>query len=187
LVENEKKSNVSNEKNARGDEIVKESGKNERKNCEENSEGEKSEESEKGKMREYVSTIPFPQRLKKKDQEKKIARFLDVFKKLYINIPFVEALEQMPSYAKFMKDLLSRKRKLQEDETIILTEKCSAIIQKKLPPKLKDPGSFVIPCEIRNIMVSKALCDFGASINLMPLFIFKMLGIGQVKSTIITL
>ncbi|XP_027915812.1 mediator of RNA polymerase II transcription subunit 25-like [Vigna unguiculata] len=143
LVENEKKSEVSSEKNAQGDDIVKESEKNEWKNCEEKceeeSEREKNEESEKGKMREYVPTIPFPQRLKKKDQEKQFARFLDVFKKLHINIPFAEALEQMPSYAKFTKDLLSRKRKLQEDETIMLTEECSAIIQQKLPPKLKDP------------------------------------------------
>jgi len=62
-------------------------------------------------MREYVPTIPFPQRLKKKEQDKQFAKFIDVFKKLYINIPFTEALEKMPCYAKFMKDLLSRKRK----------------------------------------------------------------------------
>jgi len=58
----------------------------------------------------------------------------------------------------------------------MLTAECSAIIKQKLPPKLKDLGSFVIPCEIRNIMVSKALCDLGASINLMSLSIFKRLG-----------
>ncbi|XP_020233125.1 uncharacterized protein LOC109813362 [Cajanus cajan] len=138
-------------------------------------------------MREFVPTIPFPQRLKKKEQEKQFARLLDVFKKLHINIPFAEALKQMPSYAKFMKDLLSRKRKLQEDEIIMLTKECSAIIQQKLPPKLKDPRSFAIPCEIGNLMVSKALCHLGASINLMPLSIFKRLGIGEVKPTMITL
>ena len=125
--------------------------------------------------------------MKKKDQEKQFARFLDVFKKLHINIPFAEALEKMSSYARFMKDLLSKKRKLQEDETIMLTVECSAIIKQKLPLKLKDPGSFVIPCEIGNIVVSNALCDLGASINLMPLSIFKRLGIGEVKPTMITL
>ncbi|XP_047147958.1 uncharacterized protein LOC124820332 [Vigna umbellata] len=138
-------------------------------------------------MREYVPTIPFPQRLKKQEQAKQFTRFLDVFKKFHINIPFAKALEQMPSYAKFMKDLLSKKRKLQEEETIMLTEECSAIIQQKLPPKLKDSGSFVIPCEIGNITVGKALCDLGASINSMPLSIFKRLGIGEVKPTMITL
>ncbi|XP_061352287.1 uncharacterized protein LOC133297205 [Gastrolobium bilobum] len=69
----------------------------------------------------------------------------------------------MPNYAKFMKDLLSKKRKLKECETVTLTEECSAIIQKKLPPKLKDPGSFSIPIAIGNIEVGKALCDLGAN------------------------
>nr|XP_004499872.1 uncharacterized protein LOC101505881 [Cicer arietinum] len=61
-----------------------------------------------------------------------------------INIPFAEALEQMPTYAKFMKDILSKKRKI-GGEIVMLTEECSAILQRKLPPKLKDPGSFSIP------------------------------------------
>jgi len=85
-------------------------------------EREKGQKSEKGKMREYVPTIPFPQRLKKKKKEKQFAKFLDVSKKLYINIPFAEDLEKMPCYAKFMKDLLSRKRKLQANETIMLAK-----------------------------------------------------------------
>lgn len=71
------------------------------------------------------------------DQQYK--KFLKVFKKLYINIPFANVLFQMPSYAKFLKDILSNKRKIEENATVMLTEKCSARIQKKLPPKLKDP------------------------------------------------
>ncbi|XP_062085929.1 uncharacterized protein LOC133792035 [Humulus lupulus] len=67
--------------------------------------------------------------------------FLEVFKKLHINIAFAEALEQMPRYVKFMKEILSRKRKLEDYETVALTEGFSAIVQKKLPPKLKDPVS----------------------------------------------
>ena len=95
--------------------------------------------------------VPFPQRLKSNKQEKQdkqFLKFLEVFKKLHINIPFADALAQMPSYVKFMKDILSNKRKLEEYETLALTEECSAILQKKLPPKLKDPGSFTIPCTI---------------------------------------
>ncbi|XP_063946058.1 uncharacterized protein LOC135151506 [Daucus carota subsp. sativus] len=91
---------------------------------------------------------PFPKRLQKHKLDKQFAKFLEVFKKLQINIPFVEALEQMPSYAKFMKGILSRKLKLEELETVALTEECSAVLQQKLPPKLKDPGSFTIPCTI---------------------------------------
>lgn len=80
-----------------------------------------------------------------------------MLKKLQINIPFVEALELMPSYAKFEKDLLSKRRRIveEEEETIKLTEECHAIIQQKLPTKLKDPGSFTIPCEIGNVMLAR--------------------------------
>ncbi|XP_073220002.1 uncharacterized protein [Cicer arietinum] len=126
--------------------------------------------------------LPFPQRLKKEETEKQFGKFLDVFKKLQINIPFAEALEQMPTYAKFMKEILSKKRKI-GGETVMLTEACSAILQRKLPPKLKDPGSFSIPCAIGNRTFGKALCDLGASVSLMPLSIYKKLGIGKVKDT----
>ncbi|XP_017982359.1 PREDICTED: uncharacterized protein LOC108663273 [Theobroma cacao] len=91
---------------------------------------------------------PFPQRLKKQRLDKQFEKFLNVFKKLHINIPFAEALENMTSYVKFLKDILTKKRKLEDFETMALTEECSAIIQNKLPPKLKDPGSFSIPCTI---------------------------------------
>ncbi|XP_022891857.1 uncharacterized protein LOC111406708 [Olea europaea var. sylvestris] len=73
--------------------------------------------------------------------EHQYKKFLEVFKKLYINIPFAEALVQMPSYAKFLKDILSNKRKLGDHEIVMLTEECSARTQRKLPPKLKDPGT----------------------------------------------
>ncbi|KAL2471066.1 Aspartic peptidase domain containing protein [Abeliophyllum distichum] len=93
----------------------------------------------------------------------------------------------MPSYAKFMKEILSNKRKLEEYETVMFTEECSAILQNKLPPKLKDPGSFNIPCTIGSSFFDKALCDLGASVNLIPYSIFKQLGLGEAKPTIVTL
>ncbi|KAJ8774225.1 hypothetical protein K2173_009656 [Erythroxylum novogranatense] len=123
---------------------------------------------------------PFPQRLTKQKHEKGFENFMDVFKKLTINIPFAEALENMPSYAKFMKDVLSKKRRLGDHETVTLTEECSAILQKKLPPKLKDRGSFTIPCVIGTQIFGKALCDLGASINLMPISVFRKLGMRDV-------
>ena len=112
---------------------------------------------------------------------------MEVFKKLQINIPFADALEQMPTYVKFIKDILLKKRRLEEYETIALTKECNAIIQKKLPHKLKDPGSFTIPCTIGNAVFERALCDLGASINLMPLSIFRRLGLGEGKPTTVTL
>ncbi|KAL9416753.1 hypothetical protein AB3S75_039861 [Citrus x aurantiifolia] len=138
-------------------------------------------------VKAYVPPIHFPQRLRKNNIDKQFLKFLDVFKKLHINIHFADALEQMPLYAKFMKELLSNKRKLEEHETVMLTEDCTAILQNKLPPKLKDPGSFNIPCIIGNCYFDKALCDLGASINLMPFSVFKKFGLGEPKATTVTL
>ena len=112
---------------------------------------------------------------------------MEVFKKLCINIPFADALERMPSYVKFMKDILSRKRRLSEFETMNLIKECSAILQRKLPHKLKDSGSFTIPCKIGNSIFERALCDLGASINLMPLSIFRRLGLREARPTTVTL
>ncbi|XP_022855324.1 uncharacterized protein LOC111376589 [Olea europaea var. sylvestris] len=106
-------------------------------------------------VKAYVPPIPFPQRLQKHKLDKQFQKFLDVFKKLHINIPFAEALAQMPNYAKFMKDILSNKRKLEDNEIVMITEECSAILQYKLPPKLKDPRSFTIPCHIGNLYIDK--------------------------------
>ena len=75
--------------------------------------------------------VPYPQRLKKHKLDKQFTKFMDVFKKLHINIPFADALEKMPSYVKFMKDILSQKRRLADFETVNLTEECSAILQRK--------------------------------------------------------
>ena len=92
----------------------------------------------------------------------------------------------MPSYVKFMKDILSNKRRLSDFETVNLIKECSAILQRKLPQKLKDPSSFTIPCTIGNSIFERALCDLGASINLMPLSIFRQLGLSEARPTIVT-
>ena len=131
--------------------------------------------------------VLYPQRLRKNKLDKQFSKFMDIFKKLHINIPFTEELEQMPGYAKFMKDILSKKRKLGDYETMALSEECSDIIQKKLAPQLKDPGSFTIPCAIGNSFFKKALCDLGVSINLMPWSIFKKLKLGEARPTTVTL
>ncbi|XP_042033875.1 uncharacterized protein LOC121780354 [Salvia splendens] len=131
--------------------------------------------------------LPFPQMMQKKKKDEQFSRFLDIFRKVQINIPLVEALQQMPSYAKFLKDVVSLKRKWGHYETVNLTESCSAIIQRKLPAKMQDPGSFTIECTIGNCFVENALCDLGASINPMPLSFFNKLNIGKLRSTSITL
>ena len=93
----------------------------------------------------------------------------------------------MPLYAKFLKEILSKKRKLAEEGIVNLTATCSAIIQQKLPTKMKDLGSFTIPCSIGKYEFKKALCDSGASINLMPLSMVQRLSLGELTPTSITL
>ncbi|KAG9450627.1 hypothetical protein H6P81_010592 [Aristolochia fimbriata] len=134
-----------------------------------------------------VDTLPYPERAKKDKLEDKFSKFIDIFKKLEINIPFVEALMQMPQYAKFLKEVLSGKRRIEEQGTVMLTESCSAILKIQLPTKLKDPKSFTIPCEFGNFKFNKVLCDLGASLNLMPLSICKKLNLGELKETNIML
>ncbi|XP_016731079.1 uncharacterized protein [Gossypium hirsutum] len=93
----------------------------------------------------------------------------------------------MPNYMKFMKDILSKKCRLGEFEIAALTEGCTTMLMNKLPPKLMDLGSFTIPCSIGNCYIGKALCDLGAIINLMPMYIFKKLGIKKVRPTTMVL
>ncbi|KAL8506800.1 hypothetical protein ACS0TY_017628 [Phlomoides rotata] len=93
----------------------------------------------------------------------------------------------MPHYAKFLKDIISNKRRVGDYETVTLTEECSAILQAKLPQKLKDPGSFTLPCKIRKEGNYRDLCNLGVSINLMPLSLFKTLGLGELKPTTMNL
>ena len=93
----------------------------------------------------------------------------------------------MPLYAKKLKDILSNKRKIEDNETIALTRECSVVIQKKLPLKLKDPGSFSIPCVIGKETIEKVMCDLGSSVNLLPLSLLKRIGIGVLKPTKMTL
>lgn len=138
-------------------------------------------------VKPYRPPVPYPQRLIRAKEEHKYGKFLEMLKKFHINIPFLEAITDMPSYAKFLKDLLSNKGKLLENATVALTEECSAIIQNKLPPKLTDPGSFSIPCSVGDVAISRALCDLGASVSLMPYSICQKLQVGELKPTTISL
>ncbi|GKC10168.1 reverse transcriptase domain-containing protein, partial [Tanacetum coccineum] len=110
-------------------------------------------------------------------------KFLENLKQLHINLPFIEALAQMPKYAKFLKGLLTNKPRLEEACKIIMNERCSAVLLNKLPSKEKDPGSFTIPCDIGQLHIDNALADLGASISLMPYTMYKKLGLGEPKAT----
>ncbi|XP_017250616.1 uncharacterized protein LOC108221231 [Daucus carota subsp. sativus] len=143
----------------------------------------KDETPPKAHVKEYVPPLPFPRRLTNWKLEKQYEKFIKMFREIHISIPFADALAQMPLYAKFMKEVLSNRKKLEAVEKISLNEECSAVIQRKIPPKLKDPRSFSLPCTIGKVRVKKALCDLGASVSLMPYSIYKRLGLGELKKT----
>nr|XP_009790911.1 PREDICTED: uncharacterized protein LOC104238287 [Nicotiana sylvestris]XP_016506119.1 PREDICTED: uncharacterized protein LOC107823921 [Nicotiana tabacum] len=115
----------------------------------------------------------------KKDEQYK--KFLKRLKQIQVNIPLIDALKEIPGYAKMMKDSMSRKFDFQDLATVTLTQTCSAVVTRLIDEKLSDPGSFTIPCTIGNFAFAKVLCDLGASINLMPLAIYKRLGIGRAR------
>ena len=100
-----------------------------------------------------------------------------------MNIPFVEALAQILNYVKFMKEIMSKKKKLDAYGIVSLSEKCNSFIQKKLPETVKDPGSFTILCVIREHTFSKTLCDLGSNINLVPLSVIRKLNLGKLTLT----
>ncbi|GKB96086.1 hypothetical protein Tco_0982223 [Tanacetum coccineum] len=94
------------------------------------------------------SSIPFPNRVRKEKEEALQRNFLENLKQLDINIPFIEALVQIPKYAKYLKSLLTNKSRLEEACTETMNERCSAVLLNKLPLKEKDPRSFTIPCQV---------------------------------------
>ncbi|KAK4737546.1 hypothetical protein R3W88_001243 [Solanum pinnatisectum] len=117
-----------------------------------------------------------------KDDDEIERNFITMLKQLSINILLIEALEQMPEYVKFMKDLVTKKRSVSFEDDDRL-QHCSVISTRSLVQKKEDPGAFTIPCTIRLLHFPKALCDLSANINLMPLSIYKKLGLGAPKPT----
>ncbi|XP_022007316.1 uncharacterized protein LOC110906501 [Helianthus annuus] len=129
------------------------------------------------------NTFPNPANQQQKYAQE-YGKFLEMFTQLKINLPFIEALQAMPKYAKFLKDLLKRKERIGELSNIPLTGGCSAVVLNKLPEKLTDPGTFTIPCFFGGAATpSHALADLGASINLMPFSLYERLGLGELTPT----
>ncbi|GJU93814.1 reverse transcriptase domain-containing protein [Tanacetum coccineum] len=135
--------------------------------------------------------IPYPSRHNdQKFREKasnQMEKIFQIFQDLRFDISFVDALLLMPRFAPTIKNLLMNKEKLFELTKIPLNENCSAMLLKKLPKKLGDPGKFLIPCDFSGMDVCHALADLGASINLMPLSIWKKLSLPELTPTRMTL
>ena len=104
-----------------------------------------------------------------------------------MNIPLLDAIKKILSYAKFLKDLCTVKRKLGVNKEAFMTEQSTSLIRNNLPPKYKDPGSPTISIVVGNSKIGHALVDLGASVNLFPYSVYVELGLGELKSTNITL
>ncbi|GKA11478.1 reverse transcriptase domain-containing protein [Tanacetum coccineum] len=115
--------------------------------------------------------------------EAQYEKFLDMIRAIRINIPFVDVLAEMPNYGKFLKELISNKHKIEQIYAAFLSDESSAMIQNKVPPKLGDPRSFLIPCNFNKTFSYNALADLGASINLMPYSLYAKLSL---KTLILT-
>ncbi|RVW79481.1 hypothetical protein CK203_050059 [Vitis vinifera] len=130
---------------------------------------------------------PFPQALHGKKGIKNSSEILEILRQVKVNIPLLDMIKQVPTYAKFLKDLCTVKRGLIVTKKAFLTEHVSAIIQCKSPVKYKDPGCPTISVNMGGTHVEKALLDLGASVNLLPYSVYKQLGLGELKPTTITL
>ena len=130
---------------------------------------------------------PFPQSLQTKKKAINQAEILEVLRQVKVNIPLLDMIKQVPTYAKFLNDLCTVKRGFNIDKKAFLTEQVSAIVQCKTPVKNKDPGCPTLSVNIGGTCVEKALLDLGASVNLLPYSMYKKLGLGELNPTSITL
>ena len=126
---------------------------------------------------------PFPGRLARPKKEDKMKEIFNIFRKVEINIPLLDAIDQIPKYAKFLKEQCTKKTKLQSNAKVSVSANVSAVIQRQLPPKCGDPGMYSIPVMIDEKKVDKAMIDLGASINIMSLSLYKKLNLGPMKET----
>ncbi|XP_074289304.1 uncharacterized protein LOC141614458 [Silene latifolia] len=136
---------------------------------------------------QLFSHIPYPSRAIKNRENFKYAKFCDMLEKLEVTLPFTDVILNMPTYSKCLKDILTKKRVLGDQEIVAMEEACSAHILNKMPTKLGDSGSFSIPCIVGGVPISRALCDLGASVSVIPLKVAKKIGIHSLDPTTMTL
>jgi hypothetical protein len=118
-----------------------------------------------------TTLLPFPHRNQKAKMDEQFGKFLEVIQKLCFNIPLLDVI-QVPTYVKYLRDILNNKRPLPTTEVIKLSEECSAAILKTLSVTKKDLGCPTINCSIRNQNFEHTLCDLGTSVSVMPKTVF---------------
>ncbi|GKB78151.1 reverse transcriptase domain-containing protein [Tanacetum coccineum] len=110
-------------------------------------------------------------------------KFLDMICVVRINVPLIDVLVALPNYGKFLKELISKKHKLEQISSAFLSDKSYAMIQNKVPPKIDDHGSFLIPCTFGKTFSCNALPDLGTSSNLMPYNLYAKRSLEILKPT----
>jgi len=126
---------------------------------------------------------PFPERLRAKTKLEEEQEIIDRFSKVEVNLSLLDVIKKFPLYAKTLKKLCISKKTLNGHYTMKVGANISAIIQKQVPPKCKDPGVFSVPCKLGDLPVVHAMLDLGASINVLPYSTFKSLKCGTLQST----
>ncbi|KAI5675536.1 hypothetical protein M9H77_06486 [Catharanthus roseus] len=152
----------------------------------------KSKTPEPSPMTSYEPKVPFPQALlllSHLRKDNKMEDILETFKEVKINLPLLDAIKQVPAYAKFLKDICTFKRKTKSNvsKKIFLTEQVSSILQHNTPPKYKDLGVSTISCLIGVHKIDRALLDLGSSVNLIPYTVYEELRLGELQPTDMTL
>ena len=134
----------------------------------------------------YIPHAPYPHRLRTPKKVNNHSEIYELFKQVKLNIPLLDAINQIPSYAKFLKDLCTVKRKLGVNKEAFMTEQSTSLIRNNLPPKYKDSGSPTISIVVGNSKLGHALVDLGASVNLLPYSVYVDLRLGELEPTNIT-
>ena len=135
----------------------------------------------------HVPPVAYPHRLRAPKKVNNHSEIYELFKQVKLKIPLLDAIKQIPSYAKFLKDLCMVKRKLGVNKDAFMTEQSTSLIRNNLPPKYKDPESPTISIVVGNSKLGHALVDLGASVNLFPYSVYVKLGLGELEPTNITL
>ena len=133
----------------------------------------------------HVPPALYPHRLRAPKKVNNHSEIYKLFKQVKLNIPLLDAIKHIRSYAKFMKDLCTVKRKLGVNKEAFMTEQ--SLIRNNLPPKYKDPGSPTISIVVGNSKLGHALVDLGASVNLLPYSVYVEQGLGELEPTNMTL
>ena len=126
----------------------------------------------------HIPPASYPHRLRAPKKVNNHSKIYELFKQVKLNIPLLDAIKQIPSYAKFMKDLRIVKIKLGVNKEAFMTEQSTSLIRNNLPPKYKDPGSPTISIVVGSSKLGHALVDLRASVNLLPYSVYVELGLG---------